>query len=282
VRDETERQRLPLAGAPHAIAIPLDRLRERAGELDRTRPLVVSCHSGLRAHVGTRLLRELGFDARNLSGAAFVRDLAQNRPQVAATTPSAPAVTATPCGPVAACGAPMPDGLGDDATPSDVANAAAHSALLLDVRSPAEFRGGRVRGAVNLPLERVEAGAVRDLLARAGCTSVLLLCASGGRARAAAGRLQGHGLTCRVVVGGTAACAQLGMPLERDAHATWSIERQVRIAAGALVVLGALLSWLVAPAFAALAAFVGAGLVFAGITDWCGLGLLLARAPWNR
>jgi hypothetical protein len=61
-----------------------------------------------------------------------------------------------------------------------------------------------------------------------------------------------------------------------------AIERQVRIAAGSMVVLGVLLAVLVHPGFAGVAAFVGAGLVFAGITDWCGMGLLLARAPWNR
>ena len=56
----------------------------------------------------------------------------------------------------------------------------------------------------------------------------------------------------------------------------------MRIAAGLLVLLGALLGWLVHPVFVGLAAFVGAGLVFAGITDTCGMGLLLARMPWNQ
>ena len=60
------------------------------------------------------------------------------------------------------------------------------------------------------------------------------------------------------------------------------LERQVRIAAGSLVVLGALLGWLVHPAFVGLSAFVGAGLVFAGVTDTCGMGMVLARMPWNR
>ena len=61
-----------------------------------------------------------------------------------------------------------------------------------------------------------------------------------------------------------------------------SLERQVRIAAGSLVLLGVALGLLVHPAFIGLAAFVGAGLVFAGVTDWCGMGLLLARMPWNQ
>ena len=61
-----------------------------------------------------------------------------------------------------------------------------------------------------------------------------------------------------------------------------SLERQVRVAAGSLVLLGVALAALVHPGFVGLAAFVGAGLLFAGLTDTCGMGLLLARMPWNR
>jgi hypothetical protein len=61
-----------------------------------------------------------------------------------------------------------------------------------------------------------------------------------------------------------------------------SIERQVRIAAGGLVLLGILGSVFVHPAFITLSAFVACGLVFAGITDWCGLGLLMMKMPWNQ
>ena len=61
-----------------------------------------------------------------------------------------------------------------------------------------------------------------------------------------------------------------------------SLERQVRIAAGSLVVLGTALGAFVHPGFLALSAFVGAGLVFAGVTDTCGMGMMLARMPWNR
>ena len=81
--------------------------------------------------------------------------------------------------------------------------------------------------------------------------------------------------------GGTLACVEAGLPVVRGRKAI-SLERQVRIAAGLLVLLGALLGWLVHPAFVGLSAFVGAGLVFAGVTDTCGMGLLLARMPWNR
>jgi rhodanese-related sulfurtransferase len=85
-----------------------------------------------------------------------------------------------------------------------------------------------------------------------------------------------------VIEGGTEAWASLGLPVEGTGRKTISIERQVRIGAGALVLTGVILGFLVNPGYFSLSAFVGAGLLFAGITDWCSMGLLLARAPWNR
>ena len=84
-----------------------------------------------------------------------------------------------------------------------------------------------------------------------------------------------------VVTGGTLAWQEAGLPVERGTVKVISLERQVRIAAGSLVVIGVVLAKLVNPWFIGLSAFVGAGLVFAGITDFCGMGLLLARLPWN-
>jgi predicted branched-subunit amino acid permease len=73
-----------------------------------------------------------------------------------------------------------------------------------------------------------------------------------------------------------------GLPVVKGSKSAISIERQVRIGAGSLVLIGVILGFLIHPAFFGLTAFIGAGLVFAGVTDWCGMGLLLARAPWNR
>ena len=83
------------------------------------------------------------------------------------------------------------------------------------------------------------------------------------------------------VEGGTLACVEHGLPVVRG-NKMVSLERQVRIAAGLLVLVGALLGWLVHPALHGLSAFIGAGLLFAGITDTCGMGMLLARMPWNQ
>ncbi len=111
---------------------------------------------------------------------------------------------------------------------------------------------------------------------------VYLLCASGIRATKAAEQLKRAGLDDVVVVeGGTNAWAAAGLPVVRG-RKTISIERQVRIGAGTLVLIGTGLGWFVHPAFFILSAFVGAGLVFAGVTDICGMAIVLAKAPWNR
>jgi rhodanese-related sulfurtransferase len=83
------------------------------------------------------------------------------------------------------------------------------------------------------------------------------------------------------VEGGTQAWVDAGLPVVRGKKSI-SLERQVRIAAGSLVLLGAALAWLVHPGFVGLSAVVGAGLLFAGLTDSCAMGMVLARMPWNR
>ena len=80
---------------------------------------------------------------------------------------------------------------------------------------------------------------------------------------------------------GTQAWQEAGLPVVRGKKIL-SLERQVRIAAGILVLIGAMLGWIIHPAFTGMSAFVGAGLVFSGITDSCAMGMLLAKMPWNQ
>jgi rhodanese-related sulfurtransferase len=95
-------------------------------------------------------------------------------------------------------------------------------------------------------------------------------------------KFQAAGFTNAVnVEGGTEACIEANVPVVRGKKAM-SLERQVRIAAGFLVLLGVILGWQIHEGFLALSAFVGAGLMFAGITDTCGMGMLLAKMPWNQ
>lgn len=153
---------------------------------------------------------------------------------------------------------------------------------LIDVRTPVEFRETHVEGARNLPLDKLDPAGVMRSRSEADHEPLYVICRSGSRGRQACEKLLAVGCTNVFnVEGGTLACEEAGLPVVRGKKAI-SLERQVRIAAGSLVLISVLLAWLVHPAFAGLAAFVGAGLVFAGVTDTCGMGLLLARMPWNQ
>lgn len=152
---------------------------------------------------------------------------------------------------------------------------------LIDVRTPVEYREVHVGFARNLPLDQLDPAKL--LAERNGAGEPLyVICRSGNRAKQACEKLLAAGGANVVnVEGGTQAWDQAGLPVIRGKKAI-SLERQVRIAAGAMVLTGALLGHFAHPAWIALSAFVGAGLMFAGITDTCGMGLILARMPWNQ
>ena len=153
---------------------------------------------------------------------------------------------------------------------------------LVDVRTPAEFRDVHVPFAENQPLESFDPAAVMRSCNGASGAAIYVICQKGGRGASACAKLAAAGLDCVVnVEGGTAAWEQAGLPVVHGKQ-TISLERQVRIAAGTLVLIGSALGYFVHPYFIGLAAFVGAGLTFAGITDTCGMGMLLARMPWNQ
>jgi rhodanese-related sulfurtransferase len=159
------------------------------------------------------------------------------------------------------------------------------SVTLIDVRTPAEYGEVHVEGARNVPLDRLDP---KDISAsHAGQGPLYFICRSGGRSQKACEKLLAAGVADVVSVeGGTSACETAGLPVVRGKKAM-SLERQVRIAAGALVAAGAALgafgpdeTWRAVGL--GLAGFVGAGLVFAGITDTCGMAMLIARMPWNQ
>jgi rhodanese-related sulfurtransferase len=154
---------------------------------------------------------------------------------------------------------------------------------LIDVRTPVEYAEVHAEGARLIPLDKLDPRAV--MAARNGSAGepLYVICKSGARAAKAVEKFRAAGFDNVIsVAGGTTAWADAGLPVVRGTSRIISLERQVRIGAGSLVVLSVLLGWLVHPALFGLAAFVGAGLVFAGVTDWCGMGLLLARMPWNQ
>ena len=152
--------------------------------------------------------------------------------------------------------------------------------IIIDVRTPAEYRAEHVEGAELHPLDQFDAEAFCQKYAPD--TPIYVLCQSGKRASTAAKKLidAGH-KNVHVVEGGTNAAKDADVAIERG-EGTISIERQVRIAAGALVALGSVAGLVVHSVFFAVPMLVGCGLVFAGITDFCGMGMLLTKMPWNR
>lgn len=158
---------------------------------------------------------------------------------------------------------------------------------LLDVRTPAEFEALHADGARLLPLDRFESadtdvstGFYREGV---GITEpVYLVCRSGSRATQAAEKMIEQGYSnIHVVDGGTERWASVGLPVVRG-KTSISLERQVQISIGTLVMLKVLLGFTISPVFFALAALIGAGLVFAGLTQNCAMAQFLARMPWNQ
>jgi rhodanese-related sulfurtransferase len=153
------------------------------------------------------------------------------------------------------------------------------SSSVIDVRTPVEFAEVHVPSARSIPLDELKPSSLQFQKDQ----PVYLLCRSGQRATKAAEKFSREGFSQLIIVeGGTLAWIEANLPVTRSSVKIISLERQVRIVAGSLVLIGVLLGWFVHRGFFGLSAFVGAGLVFAGITDFCGMGLLLAKLPWNK
>ncbi len=148
---------------------------------------------------------------------------------------------------------------------------------LVDVRSPGEYASGHVPQAINIPLEQLEAR-----FADFTEGNVAILCQSGRRAGMACDILKDHHDGLLLVEGGTKAWMDEGFPTVASVTNKWSLERQVRLGAGVMVLAGTILATLGFHAWIYLSMFVGAGLTFAGLTNICGMALLLAKLPWNR
>jgi rhodanese-related sulfurtransferase len=148
---------------------------------------------------------------------------------------------------------------------------------LIDVRSPAEFASGHVPGAVNIPMEQVESR-LSDV-AREG--EVVLICEAGKRASITAEWLcERRDVT--VLEGGTKAWRDANLPVVTCVACRWSLERQVRLAAGILILIGGLLAFTVSVNWLWLTLLVGGGLTMAGLTNFCPMAIFLSKLPWNK
>ncbi len=151
---------------------------------------------------------------------------------------------------------------------------------LLDVRTMGEFGASHIQGSHNVPLDSLNKYA--DELCECVDTPIIIVCQSGQRAKRAFNALSGLGMkNVAVLDGGVSKWSAAGYELEHGAERL-SLERQVRIAAGTLAAVGGFLGVFVNPLFALIPGFVGSGLIFAGLTNTCGMGMALSRLSYNR
>jgi rhodanese-related sulfurtransferase len=165
--------------------------------------------------------------------------------------------------------------------PSEAHRLLDSGAVLIDIREADEHAREKIPGARHLPLSKLDEA---DLAVHQG-KPVIFHCKSGARTKANAPRLAGKfGDNCEasIVEGGLDAWRKAGLPVVSDRNQPLELQRQVQIGAGSLGLVGTLLGLFVSPWFFAVPAFVGAGMIAAGLTGFCGMASILMRAPWNR
>ncbi|HTV46828.1 MAG TPA: rhodanese-like domain-containing protein [Phycisphaerae bacterium] len=155
-----------------------------------------------------------------------------------------------------------------------------HSPAIIDVRTPAEYATVHIAGSRLMPLDSLDPAALAA--ERENGEPLYVICQAGARAVKACEHLMKAGVPVYCIEGGIAAWRRSGLPVQRGGGKVISLERQVRIVAGSFVLIGTLLAWGIQPLFFILPAFVGAGLIFAGVSDYCGMAMLLSKMPWNK
>ena len=166
-------------------------------------------------------------------------------------------------------------------TPERAKQMLSQGAILVDIREADERARAHIAGTRHMPLSKLDDA---DVVLHDG-EPVIFYCRSGARTLANSGRLAARaGKACEayMVEGGLDAWRKAGLPVVTDRSQPIELQRQVQIGAGSLALAGTLLGALVSPWFYIVPGFVGAGLLTAGITGFCGMAVLLMRAPWNR
>jgi rhodanese-related sulfurtransferase len=165
-------------------------------------------------------------------------------------------------------------------TPARAAELMREGAALIDIRGADEYAREHIPGARHHALTQLDG----EMPLRDTDKLVIFHCRSGARTASNAARLAAAAPACQAYIleGGLDAWKKAGLPVRQDRSQPIELMRQVQIAAGALVLIGVALGALLTPALYGLSAFVGAGLLFAGLSGFCGMARLLALMPWNR
>lgn len=166
-------------------------------------------------------------------------------------------------------------------SPEDAKRLLNEGAMLVDIREQDERAREEIPSSCHLPLSELDGASLAADEGRA----VIFYCKSGARTLANALRLRdkvSNGCEAFTIEGGIEAWRRAGLPVATDHRQPIELQRQVQIGAGSLALLGTMLGIAVSPWFFAVPALVGAGLITAGVTGFCGMARLLMRAPWNK
>lgn len=171
-------------------------------------------------------------------------------------------------------------------SPLDAHRLLSTGAILVDIRDEDEFRREHIAQAHHMPLVQLQAPvgakALKALVANLNATCIFH-CRSGNRTRLNAAQLKLCATSdAYVLEGGLDAWKRAGLPVVTDRSQPLELARQVQIGAGSMVLCGTLLGAFVGPWFYLIPGAIGAGLIFAGLSGFCGLARLLMRMPWNR
>lgn len=167
-------------------------------------------------------------------------------------------------------------------SPKEASSQQQNGALVVDIRQADEFRREHLPDAVSLPLDELLAG--KPVAQASAATTVIFHCQSGMRTQQNADALVRAVAPAKVMIleGGLNNWKREKLPTVEDKRQPRPLMQQVQIVAGSLILLGVVLGFAFDPRFFLLSGFVGAGLLFAGLSGWCGMALLLAKMPWNR
>jgi rhodanese-related sulfurtransferase len=165
-------------------------------------------------------------------------------------------------------------------SPERAAELMRDGAVLVDIREADEHAREKIPSARHHALSHID----QTTPIRAGDDVVIFHCRSGARTKGNAARLAAAAPKCETYIldGGLDAWKKAGLPVALDRSQPIDIMRQVQIVAGSLVLLGVVLGAFVTAEFYLLSSFVGAGLLFAGASGFCGMARLLGVMPWNR
>ncbi|KAA8995884.1 MULTISPECIES: rhodanese family protein [Pectobacteriaceae] len=168
------------------------------------------------------------------------------------------------------------------ASPAQIQRLRERGAVIVDIRETDEFRREHIDGAISLPLTEIQAG--RQLETASTRYPVIFHCQAGTRTKQNADVLARMVKPTEFMImdGGINAWKQAGLPTVQDKKQTLPLMRQVQITAGSLILAGVIAGYGVNPGFFLLSGFIGSGLIFAGVSGWCGMANLLVKMPWNR